>query len=241
MRWRSRSARASRTGSRRPGGSRPPEHGQPAAAGARGHRAAGAALALAARHAPCRRAGLAAGRGRGWPAGTSSPRRATLDDPLLFCLVALTQLLERPTSPEALKAGLPLEEGRLTPELALRAAARAGLSARLVRRDARPDQRRSRCPASCCSRAAAPACWSSGWPASARVGGPAGDRPRRARDAARRARRSATPATRLFARPEVRFDRRAEQVETRPASTAGSGARWRRTGRSTPRSCWRRC
>ena len=60
---------------------------------------------------------------------------SALDDPLLFCLVALTQLLERPASPEALKAGLPLEDGRLTPDLAVRAAARAGLSARLVRRD----------------------------------------------------------------------------------------------------------
>jgi ATP-binding cassette, subfamily C, bacterial LapB len=55
------------------------------------------------------------------------------DDPLLACLVVLTSLLERPASAEVLKAGLPLAEGRLTPELAVRAAERAGLSARLAR------------------------------------------------------------------------------------------------------------
>ncbi|HEX5795363.1 MAG TPA: type I secretion system permease/ATPase [Geminicoccaceae bacterium] len=56
------------------------------------------------------------------------------DDPLLASLVTLSELLERPTSPDRLVAGLPLEDGRLTPALALRAAARAGLAARLVQR-----------------------------------------------------------------------------------------------------------
>ncbi len=56
------------------------------------------------------------------------------DDPLLTCLVLLCELLERPTSAERLTAGLPLEGGRLTPALAVRAAARAGLAARLARR-----------------------------------------------------------------------------------------------------------
>jgi ATP-binding cassette subfamily C protein LapB len=56
-----------------------------------------------------------------------------IDDPLLACLGILTQLLERPTSAEALKAGLPLADGRLTPELALRAAERAGLAGQLAR------------------------------------------------------------------------------------------------------------
>jgi ATP-binding cassette subfamily C protein LapB len=56
------------------------------------------------------------------------------DDPLLASLVALSELLERPASAGRLVAGLPLEDGRLTPALALRAAARAGLAARLVRR-----------------------------------------------------------------------------------------------------------
>jgi ATP-binding cassette subfamily C protein LapB len=55
-------------------------------------------------------------------------------DPLLACLVLLSGLLERPTSAERLTAGLPLEDGRLSPALALRAASRAGLAARLVRR-----------------------------------------------------------------------------------------------------------
>ena len=60
---------------------------------------------------------------------------AGVDDPLLASLVNLTELLERPASTQALLAGLPLpEDGRLTPELAIRAAARAGLAARVARR-----------------------------------------------------------------------------------------------------------
>lgn len=59
---------------------------------------------------------------------------AALDDPLLGSLVALTHLLERPASPKALTAGLPLVGGLLTPDLFPRAAERAGLSARLLRR-----------------------------------------------------------------------------------------------------------
>lgn len=57
------------------------------------------------------------------------------DDPLLACLVSLTELLERPASAQALVAGLPLPaDGRLTPELAVRAAARAGLIAKFAKR-----------------------------------------------------------------------------------------------------------
>ena len=55
-------------------------------------------------------------------------------DPLAESLALLARLLERPVSPTALTAGLPLVEGRLTPALGVRAAARAGLAARLVRR-----------------------------------------------------------------------------------------------------------
>ena len=55
-------------------------------------------------------------------------------DPLLGCLALLTRLFERPLSPEALSAGLPLAEGRLTPELFLRAAERAGLTGRVAKR-----------------------------------------------------------------------------------------------------------
>lgn len=56
------------------------------------------------------------------------------EDPLLACLVQLTALLEHPHSKEALAAGLPLVEGRLTPPLALRALERAGFVASASRR-----------------------------------------------------------------------------------------------------------
>ena len=62
------------------------------------------------------------------------PMGSTIDDPLLECLVILTALLERPHSGEALRAGLPLVDNRMTPDLFIRSAERAGLSARLVRR-----------------------------------------------------------------------------------------------------------
>ena len=58
----------------------------------------------------------------------------TFDDPLLQCLVILTKLLNQPFSAEALKAGLPLVNNRFTPELFIRAAQRANLSARLIKR-----------------------------------------------------------------------------------------------------------
>ena len=59
-------------------------------------------------------------------------------DPLLACLVELTHLHGRPSTRAALSAGLPLENGCLTPSLFARAAARAGLSSKIVRR-ALPD------------------------------------------------------------------------------------------------------
>ena len=55
-------------------------------------------------------------------------------DPLLCCLEHVTKLLGRPRSSDALAAGLPLPAQGLTPELFVRGAARAGLSARVVRR-----------------------------------------------------------------------------------------------------------
>ncbi|MFV5215095.1 type I secretion system permease/ATPase [Azonexus caeni] len=55
-------------------------------------------------------------------------------DPLLDCLVELTRIHGRPGTRAALVAGLPLEKGVLTPSLFPRAAARAGLSAKLSRR-----------------------------------------------------------------------------------------------------------
>jgi len=55
-------------------------------------------------------------------------------DPLLDCLVELTRFHGRPSTRAALISGLPLEKGSLTPGLFARAASRAGLSAKLVRR-----------------------------------------------------------------------------------------------------------
>ena len=68
---------------------------------------------------------------QGW---NHSNGESSLDDPLLDCLVIVTRMEGRTLSPEALRAGLPLEEGRLTPALFVHAAERAGLSARVVRR-----------------------------------------------------------------------------------------------------------
>ena len=58
----------------------------------------------------------------------------SFDDPLLDCLVILSSVYERPTTPIALRAGLPLVDNRLTVELVPRAARRAGLATRLLKR-----------------------------------------------------------------------------------------------------------
>ena len=55
-------------------------------------------------------------------------------DPLLACLIVLTKYYGRPMSSDALVAGLPLSDGKLTPSLFVRASGRAGLGARLVKR-----------------------------------------------------------------------------------------------------------
>ena len=55
-------------------------------------------------------------------------------DPLLDCLVILTEHFGNPCSADALSAGLPLTSANLTPELLPQAASRAGLSAKLVRK-----------------------------------------------------------------------------------------------------------
>jgi ATP-binding cassette subfamily C protein LapB len=57
-----------------------------------------------------------------------------VDDPLLDSLVILTKLENHPFSADALKAGLPLVDNRLTPELFHRAAKRAGFKTQIVRR-----------------------------------------------------------------------------------------------------------
>lgn len=56
------------------------------------------------------------------------------EDALTSCLVLLTRYFHRPSSAQTLTAGLPLENGCLTPELFPRAAKRAGLSSRVMHR-----------------------------------------------------------------------------------------------------------
>jgi ATP-binding cassette, subfamily C, bacterial LapB len=68
---------------------------------------------------------------RGWDV---PPTSGIENDPLLACLIALTRLFNRPTSADALVAGLPLIGQHLTPALFVRAATRAGISAKLNRR-----------------------------------------------------------------------------------------------------------
>ena len=53
-------------------------------------------------------------------------------DPLLDCLARITGLLGKPWSSTALTAGLPVADDGLTPDLFVRAADRAGLTARVV-------------------------------------------------------------------------------------------------------------
>ena len=57
-----------------------------------------------------------------------------IDDPLTDCLIQLCRLYNLPATRTALRAGLPLVDNRLTVELFPRAAERAGLAARLVKR-----------------------------------------------------------------------------------------------------------
>ena len=66
---------------------------------------------------------------RSWPEVAAF---SATDDPLLHCLAALTRHWQRTQSLNALRAGLPLENNRLTPDLFVRAAERADLSARVV-------------------------------------------------------------------------------------------------------------
>ncbi|MFT4746064.1 MAG: ATP-binding cassette subfamily C protein LapB [Congregibacter sp.] len=65
---------------------------------------------------------------------TISASQRLTSDPLLDCLVLLTEYFGDPCSAEALTAGLPVTASYLTPELLPQAASRAGLSAKLVRK-----------------------------------------------------------------------------------------------------------
>ena len=55
-------------------------------------------------------------------------------DHLLECLLGLCRLHRLPTTREALRAGLPLADSGLTPSLFDRAASRAGMTSRILRR-----------------------------------------------------------------------------------------------------------
>ncbi len=71
---------------------------------------------------------------KGRPEWLVKPSPGTADDTLLGCLAILTTLLDRPMSVDALTAGLPMAGEAMTPDLFVRAATRAGISARLVHR-----------------------------------------------------------------------------------------------------------
>lgn len=86
--------------------------------------------AAANRAAPAPRPQLAAETPSLPPPNLDDPR----GDPLLSSLAILAGLLERPMSATALRAGLPVEGEKFSPDLLVRAAARAGLSARWVTR-----------------------------------------------------------------------------------------------------------
>ncbi len=58
----------------------------------------------------------------------------TIDDPIADCLVILSKIYGQPISRTALRAGLPLEDNRLSVGLTARAAGRAGLSSRVLSR-----------------------------------------------------------------------------------------------------------
>ncbi|MBA2778931.1 type I secretion system permease/ATPase [Billgrantia kenyensis] len=59
--------------------------------------------------------------------------RSAVRDELLECLLSVALAHDHAATPDALTAGLPLEEGRLTPGVFPRAAARAGMTARIVK------------------------------------------------------------------------------------------------------------
>ena len=76
-------------------------------------------------------------------------------DPLLDCLVELCRLHGQAATRASLSAALPLRDGRLTIELAERAAARAGMTTR--RTTATMPSRRNQPWATCCTRPTATA------------------------------------------------------------------------------------
>lgn len=68
---------------------------------------------------------------KSWHAGEHNPHF----DPLLQCVVAIAKIFGTTTTPQALSAGLPLENNVITPALLPRAAARAKLTAKIAKRN----------------------------------------------------------------------------------------------------------
>ncbi|WP_254843597.1 type I secretion system permease/ATPase [Shewanella sp. UCD-KL21] len=66
---------------------------------------------------------------------TISASQRTTVDPLLDCLVLMTEHFGSPCSSDSLAAGLPLTGANITPDLLSQAASRGGLSAKLTRKD----------------------------------------------------------------------------------------------------------
>ncbi len=62
-----------------------------------------------------------------------TPSCSDIEDPLLECLLAVVALHDRTLSRETARAGLPLEDNRLSPALVARAAKRADMAAKIVR------------------------------------------------------------------------------------------------------------
>lgn len=62
------------------------------------------------------------------------PGLIDFEDPLLSCLEQIATILQKPVTRQALKVGLPNADTRFTPELCVRAAERAGFSAKIVKR-----------------------------------------------------------------------------------------------------------
>ena len=69
------------------------------------------------------------------PANLGLREDLLLHDPLLDSLLEVARIHGRPSTRAALSAGLPLQNGRLTPSLVARAANRAGLNCRIARRE----------------------------------------------------------------------------------------------------------
>jgi ATP-binding cassette subfamily C protein LapB len=138
------------------------------------------------------------------------PESGGTHDPLLECLVALTRFHAVPLSADALSAGLPLVDHRLTPSLFSRAAKRAGLASKIMQRGL--DRIEVALLPVILLLKDRGACMLVGWdnPGSARVifpelGEAAVSLPRSELE-------QRYTGLAIFARPEYRFDRRAPEV-----------------------------